>query len=168
MADLLQLHNAVRDLRPWIEAIPRGPASRRLLPRIRLGGIVGDAAGTIRALPVGAVVRRGHHRHGGHTADGARRLLYEKRQKKIPVRRCHARQYIGIRRHRVQRILLAKPELQILERIPAADRAVFDRRYQVCGQEIQRISHREPCRRIPSSAPREPHGPEPSPRWPMN
>ena len=98
VTDLLQLGDPVGHLHPGIEPVPRRSPRRRLLPGVRLGGVVGDPSGTVRALPMGAVVRGRHHRHGGDAADGARGLLYQIREQEVPVGRLHIGQDIGVRR----------------------------------------------------------------------
>ncbi len=55
--DLLQLGDPVGHLHPGIEPVPRRPPGGGLLARIGLGGIVGDPSGTVRALPVGTIMR---------------------------------------------------------------------------------------------------------------
>ena len=162
---LLQLGHAVGDLLPWIEPVPGCPAGGGLLPRIGLGGIVGDASGTVRALAVGAVVRRGHHRHGGHAADGAGRLLDQKWEQKVPVGGIHSRQDIGVGRDPVQSVPLAKLQLEILQGIPVLHGTGFDRGDEVRGQEIGLISHTEPCRRTSSWVPRARRRSAPWPRY---
>ncbi len=154
--DLLQLGDPVGHLHPGIEPVPGGPPRRRLLPGVRLGGVVGDPSGTVGALPVGAVVRGRHHGHGGHAAHGAGRLLYQEREKEVPVGRLHVRQDIGVRGDVGQTVPLAELQLQILQRIPVLHGTGSDGLDEVRRQEGYRISHRGPCRRPSSSAPREP------------
>lgn len=155
VADLLQLTDAVGDLHPGVEQVPRGPPGGGLLPRVRLRGAVGDPAGTVGAPAVGAVVRRGHHRHRGDAADGAGRLLDEKGEHQPPVGVGGAGEDLGIGGNRVQAVPLAQLQLQVLKGVAVADRSGPGRRDQVRREEVYGLSHTGRSRRPSSWAPRE-------------
>lgn len=152
MTDLLQLADAVGHLQPWIEGVARGPPRRRLLARVRLRRSVGDSARTVRASSVGAVVGRRHHRHRGHSADGARGLLDEERKEKRPQVLRGAGQNIGVRRNAGQAVLLAQLQLEVLEGVAVVDPPGPDRFDELFGEQIQRLSHTERSRPWASSA----------------